>query len=97
MALSFHGVALVTFFLECSIATVLCFHTLEEEKVFVDSIINNATVDVPHGDMLFKHVNMFIDVYQLLGIDQKVVYVPAHNGESIIVLSKFDVKSYYQY
>ena len=73
MALSFHGVALVTFFLECSIANILCFHTLDEEKVFVDSIINNATVDVPHGDMLFKHVNMFIDVYQLLGIDQKVV------------------------
>ncbi|XP_075240192.1 acetylcholine receptor subunit alpha-like [Convolutriloba macropyga] len=47
------------------------FYTREEEQEWVASILNQTTNHTPHSNMLNNTVFICLDLYQLLGIDEK--------------------------
>ena len=50
---------------------VRAFRSKSEEQQFIDTLVNNATLYSPHSNMRNGSVYLFMDVWQLLGIDQK--------------------------
>ena len=52
-----------------------CFATREEEYNWRESILNQTTNTTPHSHMRNNTVYLYVDLYQLLGIDEKVIQV----------------------
>ena len=47
------------------------YSTLSSEQEWISSILNETTKNTPHTDMRNKTVYLYVDLYQLLGIDEK--------------------------
>ena len=55
-----------------------CFETREEEYNWRESILNQTTNTTPHSHMRNNTVYLYVDLYQLLGIDEKVTKRSRH-------------------
>ena len=47
------------------------FYNMTEEKKFVDSLLQRATNYTPHTNMVNNSVYLYLDLYQLLSVDEK--------------------------
>ena len=48
-----------------------CYSTLSSEQEWISSILNQTTKNTPHTDMRNNTVYLNVDLYHLLGIDEK--------------------------